>query len=189
MEEKQDKVDIILKAALDVFAENGFHASPTSQIAKQAGVGVGTLYRYFESKDALIEALHSCIDARIRPITNDSIDSSQPIRENVLRCLRMLAEFLIDNPAEFRFIQMYYNSPYGVAKKRSQENACDKPLYQLLQRGIEQQVIKDLPFEVIFALLFGPIMMLIRDHLTGYFELTEEMIEATLDACWDALKR
>ncbi|HQM90514.1 MAG TPA: helix-turn-helix domain-containing protein, partial [Syntrophales bacterium] len=49
-----DKRDEILRAALELIAEHGFHGAPMAMVAERAGVGAGTIYRYFEGKDALI---------------------------------------------------------------------------------------------------------------------------------------
>lgn len=190
MTKKQtDKREAILQASLEIFAENGFHGSPTSEISKRANVGTGTIYRYFENKDALIEALHEEIDVRLRPSTTEGIDDRAPLRENILGILQRVFYFLLENPNEFKFLEMYYNSPYGIAKKRSQDDFCDRPILLLLRKGVERQIIKDLPDDILFGLCFGPIVFLARDQLTGYLKLSDEMIQATLDACWDSLKR
>jgi AcrR family transcriptional regulator len=42
-------------ATLKLITEHGFHATPVSMIASEAGVGAGTIYRYFESKEAIIK--------------------------------------------------------------------------------------------------------------------------------------
>jgi AcrR family transcriptional regulator len=47
---------VILRAATDVFARKGFHDVLTEEIAREAGVGKGTLYRYFPTKDDLYYA-------------------------------------------------------------------------------------------------------------------------------------
>src|SRR5262249_21205413 len=47
----------ILRAALDAFVENGFAATRLEDIAERAGVSKGTLYLYFESKEALFKAV------------------------------------------------------------------------------------------------------------------------------------
>ena len=47
----KNKPDVIVQAALELFAENGFHCSPISQLAALAKVGVGSIYRYFKDKD------------------------------------------------------------------------------------------------------------------------------------------
>jgi AcrR family transcriptional regulator len=55
----------VLDAAADVFAEHGLEAS-VEEIARSAGVGMGTLYRRFPTKDALISALvHDALTAML----------------------------------------------------------------------------------------------------------------------------
>ena len=53
-----DKRSAILKATLELVSERGFHGTPMSMIAGEAGVGAGTIYRYFESKEDLITQLY-----------------------------------------------------------------------------------------------------------------------------------
>jgi AcrR family transcriptional regulator len=53
----EDTVAVLLDATELVLAERGFQASTTNVIAARAGVSIGTLYHYFPSKDALIEAV------------------------------------------------------------------------------------------------------------------------------------
>ncbi len=47
----------ILKAATTVFAEKGFRRATTREVARAAGVSEGTIYNYFEDKDALLMAI------------------------------------------------------------------------------------------------------------------------------------
>lgn len=47
----------IKKAALELFARNGYHSTSISQIAKAAGVSKGLMYNYFESKEALLHEI------------------------------------------------------------------------------------------------------------------------------------
>jgi AcrR family transcriptional regulator len=54
-----DKQKQIIEASIDLFAQAGFWNTPTSRIAKHAGVGTGTLFNYFESKDVLIESVYA----------------------------------------------------------------------------------------------------------------------------------
>ncbi|MBK8465746.1 MAG: TetR/AcrR family transcriptional regulator [Chloracidobacterium sp.] len=54
-----DKREAILRAAIKVFAHNGYFNSKVSDIAGQAGIADGTVYLYFKSKD---EILHSIFD-------------------------------------------------------------------------------------------------------------------------------
>lgn len=52
-----DKRQLILEAAADIFAASGFHQATIEQIAEAAGVGKGTVYLYFKSKQGLFDAL------------------------------------------------------------------------------------------------------------------------------------
>lgn len=63
----QRNMDSLLQAAMNVFASSGVDA-PVREIAEQAGVGVGTVYRHFPQRSDLIEAVFrqevdACADA------------------------------------------------------------------------------------------------------------------------------
>jgi AcrR family transcriptional regulator len=49
--------DEVLDAALAVFVEKGYAAAKMDEVARRAGVSKGTVYLYFPSKEALIEAI------------------------------------------------------------------------------------------------------------------------------------
>ncbi len=52
-----DKRERILRAAVEVFARQGFYKTRVSEVAKAAGVADGTIYLYFDSKDQLLLSL------------------------------------------------------------------------------------------------------------------------------------
>ncbi len=54
MTERQEK---ILNAALKLFAEQGFVSTSTSRVAKEAGVSEGLIFRHFENKEGLLDAI------------------------------------------------------------------------------------------------------------------------------------
>src|SRR3990172_8038829 len=56
--ERGDKRESILAAALELFAHKGFYGTVMPEVAERAGVGAGTIYRYFENKEALVNALY-----------------------------------------------------------------------------------------------------------------------------------
>ncbi len=58
----------IIEAGLAEFAENGFAAAKLEDVARRAGIVKGTIYRYFDSKDALFEA---ALKARLTPLIGE----------------------------------------------------------------------------------------------------------------------
>jgi len=56
---RKQKKELIMGVALELFAENGFHATSISQIAEKAGISKGLTYNYFKSKQELLDELIS----------------------------------------------------------------------------------------------------------------------------------
>ena len=54
---RKEKRELILDTALELFAEKGFHTTSIEQIAKKAGISKGLTYNYFESKNAILDAI------------------------------------------------------------------------------------------------------------------------------------
>ena len=67
----------VLRAARDAFAESGYGV-PLDEIAARAGVGPGTVYRHFPTKEALFEAV---VTVRVQDLVDDArarADASDP---------------------------------------------------------------------------------------------------------------
>lgn len=57
MKKNKPKYMQIIDAAVEVIAENGYHSSQVSKIAKKAGVADGTIYLYFKNKEDILVSL------------------------------------------------------------------------------------------------------------------------------------
>jgi AcrR family transcriptional regulator len=82
----EDRREQILEAALRVFARKGFARSTNKDIATEAGITPGLIYHYFESKEALLQAV---------------IEGASPVQS-----IRALPPEALDQPAEIflRFV-------------------------------------------------------------------------------------
>lgn len=190
---KPDKRDEIVRAALELIAEHGFHGAPMAMIADRAGVGAGTIYRYFENKDVLINELYLEIEKHIITAIQEGYSPEKPFRERFLHFGTTLLRHFIACPINFRYLEQFHNSPYGATFRRDTvlENSASgcNMFKELFEQGISQQILKDLPLVILFALFFGPLMSVARDHILGFVELDEAMIHRIIEACWDAVKR
>src|SRR5580658_7895625 len=70
--------DRVLEAAKEAFTRSGADAS-LDDIAKQAGVGAGTLYRHFASREALIEAVYRTEVEKPAAAERNSAETMPPI--------------------------------------------------------------------------------------------------------------
>src|SRR5215212_4101918 len=71
-----DKREAILRAAITVFAHNGYFNSKVADIAREAGVADGTVYLYFKSKE---DILHSIFDRSVE----EALDAARKQIERV----------------------------------------------------------------------------------------------------------
>lgn len=186
-----DKREAIVGAMLEVVAEYGFHRAPMSLVAERAGVGAGTIYRYFSDKDAVISACYRALEERLRSAVEADYPAGRPVRERFLHIATRVIRYFLDRPRELRFMQQFHDSPYGADIRREKMfgRGTKDPIMAVFEEGLEQQIIKEFPLPVLFGLAFGPLTLVCRDHAAGFLQLDDPLVETTVEACWDALKR
>ncbi|MEC9410492.1 MAG: TetR/AcrR family transcriptional regulator, partial [Pseudomonadota bacterium] len=78
-----DKRELIITATCDLIAENGLQATPISMVAKEACCGAGTIYRYFETKEELIEDVYLTLMERFSDACLKDVDENASVREQL----------------------------------------------------------------------------------------------------------
>ena len=91
-----DKRDRILRAAIKVFAKNGFYATRVSEIAKAAGVADGTIYLYFKNKDDVLITIFEDGIQQLLAILREVAASEQPFDERITRIIELQLGLLED---------------------------------------------------------------------------------------------
>jgi len=100
----------ILKAAMHLFAEEGYHAVSTRKIAASAGVSEGTLFNYFGAKHELMRALLTAIYTELTDNANRILrETSETRRRLEALALNHLDVMSRDNALFMRLIQSYMN--------------------------------------------------------------------------------
>jgi AcrR family transcriptional regulator len=86
----------ILDAALTVFSARGFAAAKLDEVAKEAGVSKGTLYLYFESKEALFEAM--ALEMMRMPVLAqlETIAKAETATDGLRQLIQFMAKMLAD---------------------------------------------------------------------------------------------
>ena len=126
-----DKRRIILDAALGVFAKKGYHGTSVPEVADAAGVGTGTLYRYFANKEALVNEVYRDAKTRLRSALMDGLTDPTDARDAGawfgMVWLR-LGAFAKAEPQAFRFLEMQDHVEYLDTKSRHVELSVLVPL-------------------------------------------------------------
>ncbi|MEW5785553.1 MAG: TetR/AcrR family transcriptional regulator [Bacillota bacterium] len=182
------KREQILLAAARSFLDRDFTQVKIEEIAAAAGVGKGTVYEYFNSKEELfIESVTDSVEPYIL-LFNQFYKTSTSCRENLRSLLYVQFQFLRDNPNTARFL--YNERPVRI--KGLEQWFMDRRL-RLVQavEGLITQGIKDGELRpaidtalaarcfhaLVFAVLGG------MQALDG-IEIMEEHIDQLLDLFW-----
>jgi TetR/AcrR family fatty acid metabolism transcriptional regulator len=92
-----DKYQRILDAAIKVFAEQGFHQSTVSQVAREAKVADGTIYLYFKNKDDILVQFYQFKTKQIFERFRQEVERADSAVEKLKRLIRChLTEFQKD---------------------------------------------------------------------------------------------
>jgi AcrR family transcriptional regulator len=175
----------ILEAALGVLSERGA-AAEVKEIAERAGVGVGTIYRNFATRDDLFRAIVEELIGRFYAVRDEALVVDDPI-EAVSRYVSGMFELLEQySPAIMALIAGFLTEEM---KERFLQYARGKELESVLRRGIERGVFRaDLPIGLARGLLVNacdPVVYLAlqdsapRDEIaTGYTDLILRALRA-----------
>ena len=120
-----DKKEEILKTALKLFVEFGFHATPTSKIAKEAGVANGTLFHYYKTKDELILALYAHTKSRLTEYMYANASKDESLELVFKSIYTNTIEWAQEKKAEFYFIQQFSTSLFYVLIIHEEINKLD----------------------------------------------------------------
>ena len=184
-----DKQEAILDATLELVSERGFHNAPTSLIAQEAGVGVGTIYRYFENKEDLIDELYKKLKLQLVAAMLVDYSANLPLRERFRRIWINTARYYINHPLETAFMEQYANSPFLKPETADIHAEYFRPVFEFIENGVYEGVLKDLPPELFGALTLEVAISLAKKHRDDTLLLDDGVLERAVDACWDAVKR
>lgn len=189
MRTKDDrKQEALFLATIKLVNQIGFAASSVSKIAKEAGVSPATLYVYFDNKEDLLVSTYVEIKLSMGAAILEGFDEERPIRDIFQKVWQNTFVYVSANKDEFRYAEQFANSPYSdqVDKVKIQESF--EPLLQVVQKGIDQKIIKDVSLDIFGAFMFHPVMVLANPSHCKTFEATKENVEMAFAMAWDAVR-
>jgi len=179
----------ILEAAAQLFAEQGFAGADVQGLADRLGVGKGTIYRYFPSKEALFRAavdrgmrgLNEYVEARVADVS----DPLERIEHAILAFLVYFDEHL-ELPE--LFIQERAQSKGGqLPAYFAHHEATAGPwreLYRGLVAGGRVRDLADADLDTVNDLMYGTIL---ANHLTGRRVSPQRQARAIIDVVFHGI--
>ncbi len=184
---KADKRRRILDAALTLFAERGFHGTAVPLVAERAEVGAGTIYRFFESKEELVNDVFRDAKRRMEHVLREGLELSAPPQALFFDVWERMVAFARAEPVAFHFLEMQDHSPYLDEPSRALEREVLMPIFQVCVDLQERGVFRaDVPPDVLIAWVWGGFVGLVNAERRGYMKLNDETLRVARDACWRA---
>ncbi len=182
------KQEAIIKATVKLVNEIGFVASSVAKIAKEADVSPATIYIYYKNKEDLLVSTYVDIKQKLSSALLKNFDESLPIRDVLQKVWFNGFEYTAQFQSFYQYTEQFSNSPYSELVDGKEIEKHFEPLYKILQKGIDQKIIKNISFDILTAFIFFPIMILSNPKLCKTFETNKNNIEQAFTLAWDAIK-
>lgn len=183
---RQEKKELIMGTALELFAENGYHPTSISQIAKKAGISKGLTYNYFESKkDILDELIEHGFDTIFQnfDINHDGILTE----EEFIHFIKQNFKLLRENIQHWKLFFSLLLQPQVADTFAQDYEKRGEPMFLMLLNFIQSQGSKDPEGDLmaISSMLEGAFLYCVV--APGIFPM-EVMEEKIINACFKIIK-
>jgi AcrR family transcriptional regulator len=108
----------ILEAAIALFTTEDYHRVLVDDIAERAGVGKGTVYRYFPSKEAVFLELVELAASRAGEVVRADVDSNEPALTRLRRAVTMTLEYFRRNEPFLAIL--YHEKVFRSCRERNE---------------------------------------------------------------------
>ncbi|WP_440951794.1 TetR/AcrR family transcriptional regulator [Methanococcoides sp. FTZ1] len=188
MKEKiEDKKAALLKAALDLFTERGFHGASTAQISKEAGVATGTLFNYFPTKEDLINDLYFDVKGKLSRSMGEDLQTQSTFHDKLKKIWYNMIEWGLNNPEDFLFVGQFCSSPYITNYTREIVMKEYVFLHDLVKEGITNGDIKDYSAELVMAMFYQSSRTVVSFILDSEPQDKDKVIADGFQVIWEGL--
>lgn len=168
--EKEEMRQLILKTAMGLFLEEGFHNVSVRRIAEKMEYSPAAIYRYFPDRDDILFALHNegfeelyKRQQEVLPITD--------IRKRLLRHGELYIKFGLENP-EYYNLMFIMRSPFRKVEGDTEKWQIGMRSYQFfrddVERGLAEGVIRgentDVVALALWAQVHGLVALILRER-------------------------
>jgi AcrR family transcriptional regulator len=184
----EEKRKSLFEATVKLVNEVGFASSSVAKIAKEANVSAATLYVFHKNKEDLLVSTYLEIKSDLSKAILANFDDTLPLRDILKNVWINLFGYVSNNSEYYKYIDQFANSPFSLLVDKDVTGKYFAPLFEVLDKGIQQKIIKDVDKWVLFAFLLVPATFLANSRLCEKFETSENSVDSTFSLAWDAIK-
>ncbi len=180
--ETSNKRDRILSAARALFAERRFDEVSVPEIVKSAGVAQGTFYRYFTSKNALVDALTLSLGQAVVSKIKPMFETDQPFIQQLEPILRTALE----TTAQFQDVLGFLNTDALMFAETPEGETQRAPLIEMIAQKLERDraaglIDQSIDGQVVARLVDSVLNRTAKDCLLGQSSIdTRQYLQQTV---------
>jgi AcrR family transcriptional regulator len=188
---KTETQDLILLAALKLFAEKGYFNTSLTDIAEAADIKTaGAIYHHFKHKQMIATALY----ANILDSLNISVDEirrkNQKPSEQLHGVVDLFFKLTDDAPAIMQFLLMLKINEFLPEAKPVLETSAFIKIIKIIRAGISEGEIRNIDPLLVHAYFFGIIYNTLRMVLTGALDKKAEAYQSqTWLIAWNTIAK
>ena len=184
----EEKKQALFEATVKTVNDIGFAASSVSKIAREASVSSSTLYVYHKNKEELLISTYIEIKRKISRALLGNFDETLPLRDILRRAWYNMYVWISENQAYYDYVEQFASSPFRARVNHDDLDRYFLPVFQVLEKGIEQKIIKNIKRPLLSAFMFHPLTRLVAVQWCQGVELDENDIETAFAMAWDAIR-
>ncbi len=160
-----NKRQLILEAAVRVFARQGYEASPVGDIAAQAGVAYGLVYHYFGSKDAVLEAVFREAWGRLLAAVALAEETGETAADQLGLVVKIVLRSWRDDPDLVRLLVREVTRSPHIQDELDEIGQAFASLRRIIERGQSEGTFRaELDTQLAAWMLYGAL----EEVLTGW---------------------
>jgi TetR/AcrR family transcriptional regulator, repressor of fatR-cypB operon len=181
------KANGILDAALAAFDELGYGETPMPVIAQRAGIAVGSIYRYFASKEVLVNELYRREKGRLAIELFAGVDLDGAPRVVFDAVWDRLGAFAAQSPAALCFLELHHHEAYLDAESSALAASVDRSVAELFARWQAQGVLRRGDPALLVAQVFGGFVGAMRHQRGANRPINAALAAQTREPAWSLL--
>lgn len=178
--QNQSKREAIVQTAMNLFSDHGFDATPMPFLAEKAGVGTGTIYRYFPSKEALLNEIYRNYKLKVESYVLDGFNEQETVEKKFKHLCSRWIEISIQDPKLFQFLELQNYLPYLDDESKNIEENFMKIIVQFVKDGQKRNLLMQGDPLLIFSMVTGAITKVFKSQI----KWTNLSRKSCIEFCW-----
>ena len=179
----------ILTAALNLFVKKGYHNVSIHEIQKKADVSIGSIYRHFNGKEGVAQALYKHILNELDELIDGVIEDTQVPVKQIEEVIKQLFEHTETHPEIISYI---FHTKH-VEFLPNEPLMCDAEPFNRIKNIIKLATNRNNPTEIELqidnSLVLGSVTKLIQLRLDGLMKKPlVESLDVLLEKLWHGLE-